>query len=90
MNKRNVATVLWFLMGWTVGSVLAVMFNLPSYIGIVMGFPFAAAVRYGPLGRLWSEAPPRSSVRPADEVAEALDRKAAGSAPATGEQHTTT
>jgi len=54
MNKRVVATVLWFAMGWTVGSILAVMVGLPSILGVFMGFPFAWAIRTV-LGRqVWS------------------------------------
>lgn len=54
MNKRNVATVLWFAMGWTVGSILAIAVGLPSILGILMGIPFAWVIRTGPAGRVWS------------------------------------
>ena len=40
MNKRNVATVLWFLMGWSLGSVLAILLDLPTLVG---GVPLAIA-----------------------------------------------
>jgi hypothetical protein len=54
MNKRNLATVLWFLMGWTVGSMLAIVVGLPSILGVLMGIPFAAFIRRGPARRVWS------------------------------------
>jgi hypothetical protein len=57
MNKRNVATVLWFLMGWTIGSALAVIGGYPSIVGVAIGVPFAAIVRWDPSGRLWAAAP---------------------------------
>jgi hypothetical protein len=60
MSKRNLATVLWFLMGWTAGSVVAVMAGYPSSIGLLLGVLFAALVRWGPTARLWSEAPKRT------------------------------
>jgi hypothetical protein len=40
MNKRNLAIALWFLMGWTIGSVLAFMLGLPTLVG---GVPLAIA-----------------------------------------------
>jgi hypothetical protein len=87
MNKRNVATILWFLMGWTAGSVAAVLAGLPSTIGLLVGVPFAAAVRYGPVGRLWDARPADNRRRmPADEYAAGLERGAADSAPATGDR----
>jgi peptidoglycan biosynthesis protein MviN/MurJ (putative lipid II flippase) len=54
MSKRNVATVLWFAMGWTVGSILAIAVGLPSILGIFMGIPFAWLIRTGPLRQVWS------------------------------------
>ena len=54
MSKRNVATVLWFAMGWTVGSILAIVLGLPSILGILMGIPFAWVIRNGPARQVWS------------------------------------
>lgn len=54
MNKRNVATVLWFAMGWTIGTIMAIAVGLPSILGVLMGIPFALAIRQGPAGRVWS------------------------------------
>jgi peptidoglycan biosynthesis protein MviN/MurJ (putative lipid II flippase) len=54
MNKRNTATVLWFAMGWTVGSILAIMVGLPTIVGVLMGIPFAWFIRVGLGRRVWS------------------------------------
>ena len=54
MSKRNVATVLWFAMGWTIGSIIAIAIGLPSIFGIVMGIPFAWVIRTGPAARVWT------------------------------------
>ncbi len=54
MSKRNVATVLWFLMGWTLGSMVAVFSGYPSILGLALGLPVAALVHWG-IGRLWPE-----------------------------------
>lgn len=87
MGKRNVATILWFLMGWTAVSVAAVMAGLPSATGLIGGVVFAAAVRWGPVGRLWDARPADNRRRmPADEYAAGLERGAAESAPAAGDR----
>ena len=54
MNKRNVATALWFVMGWTVGSILAIAVGLPTILGVLMGIPFAWVIRFGPGRQVWS------------------------------------
>ena len=54
MNKRNLATVLWFAMGWTVGSIVAIAVGLPTILGVLMGIPFAWVIRIGPGRRAWS------------------------------------
>ena len=54
MSKRNVATVLWFAMGWTIGSILAIAVGLPPIVGVLMGIPFAWVIRSGPGRQVWS------------------------------------
>lgn len=88
MNKRNVATALWFLMGWTVGSGLAIMVGLDPLFGIVVGFPFALVVRWGPGGNIWYQPVATGTVRNVEDVVAALDRKAAAPGTATGKQPT--
>lgn len=58
MNKRNVATVLWFMTGWTAGAALAVVVGLPTLIGAGVAVAAAAFVRRDPTGHLWSTEPP--------------------------------
>jgi hypothetical protein len=54
MNKRNLATVLWFFMGWTLGSALAIVVGLPTLLcGVLLAIAFAAFIRIGPGRRLW-------------------------------------
>ena len=54
MNKRNVATVLWFFMGWVLGSGLAIVVGLPTILAVLMGIPFAWVIRSGPGRQVWS------------------------------------
>ena len=55
MSKRNLATSLWLLMGWTFGLILAAMAGLPSLAAPALGVLFAAIVRWDPSGRIWHE-----------------------------------
>lgn len=75
MKKRDIVTVLWFLMGWGIGNVLFGSMNL---IAFAPGIVLAALVYLDPLHVLWtrSNADARR-VRPINEVADELDRRVA-------------
>lgn len=62
MSKRNLATSLWFLMGWTLGLIVAFAAGLPSLLGPVLAVLLAAIVRWDPSGRLWPRARKTHSV----------------------------
>jgi len=68
MNKRNLATVLWFLAGWSCGSLLAGLYGYPTYLGLLVAIPAAALIRWDPLGTLWSK--PKYPVVPRRVVGE--------------------
>jgi uncharacterized membrane protein YoaK (UPF0700 family) len=55
MSKRNLATTLWFLVGWTLGLFLAFAAGLPSLLGPALAVVLAAVVYRDPSGRLWHE-----------------------------------
>jgi hypothetical protein len=55
MSKRNLATSLWFLMGWTFGLILASIAGIPSLAAPVLGVALAVVVYRDPSGRLWHE-----------------------------------
>jgi hypothetical protein len=57
MNKRNVATVLWFLAGWSLALMLATFAGLPSILAPVLAIGLAALVRWDPTGRIWGRRP---------------------------------
>lgn len=59
MSKRNLATSLWFMVGWTVGAVIAFVAGLPSALALIVGVGFAAIVRWDPTGHLWATAAQR-------------------------------
>lgn len=85
MSKRNLATVLWFFAGWVgAGGVFAVL-GMPSDLGIAVGAVVAGLVWWDPAGWMWARQRVNRRVRPINEVAAELDRKA-GSAVADAER----
>jgi hypothetical protein len=75
MGKRNLATVLWFLAGWSGGGMLVGIMELPSLLAFAPGLLLAGLVRWDPAGLLWGRAATRR-VRPINELADQLDRQA--------------
>jgi hypothetical protein len=53
MSKRNVATFLWFIAGWTVGALATFFLGLPSGLNVVLAVTAAAVVWWDPTHRLW-------------------------------------
>lgn len=80
MNKRNVATLLWFLMGWSLALVLAAFAGLPSILAPVLAIGLGALVRWDPNHLLWPSAPIARRVRPMNELAHELENNAANRA----------
>jgi hypothetical protein len=77
MGKRNLATVLWFLAGWSFGGLFAGIMGMPSMLAFVPALLLAGLVRWDPTGVLWTrQVTTTRRVRPINEVAEELDRKA--------------
>jgi hypothetical protein len=65
MNKRNVATVLWFSMGWVLGSALAIVIGVPVIVGaLLLAFASGALIRMAGR-RLWSTEAPAPVAAPA-------------------------
>lgn len=65
MNKRNAAIALWFLMGWTVGSVFAFMLGIPTLVGgVPLAIASAAFIRSAGQ-RLWPTVAPATRTTPA-------------------------
>ena len=75
MKKRDIVTVLWFLMGWGIGNVLFGSMNLLAFVpGVVL----AVLVYRDPLHVLWTRSNTDARrVRPINEVADELDRRGA-------------
>lgn len=76
MNKRNVATVLWFIAGWSLGGIVTGLMVMPSILAVVPGVLIAGLIRWDPAGVLWPQTAKRR-IRPINEFAAELDERAA-------------
>lgn len=78
MNKRNLATFLWFLAGWAGGSMVTGIYGLPSILAFTPGIVLAGLIWWDPNGALWHRGRTDQRVaRPVDEFADDLERQAA-------------
>jgi hypothetical protein len=76
MNKRNLATVLWFFAGWVGAGGVFAMSGMPADLGIVVGVVIAGLIRWDPAGWIWAKPGTTRRVRPINDVAAELDRNA--------------
>lgn len=77
MNKRNLASILWFVAGWQGGGLLVGLFDLPTVLAFVPGIVMAVVVRWDPKGLFWSRSGTGRRIVPINEFAAQLDRRAA-------------
>lgn len=77
MKVRALATMLWFIAGWSAAGFFTALSGMPQAVAVVGGLAVAMFVWFDPSGRLWGRAPQQRRIRPADEVAAELDEQAA-------------
>lgn len=77
MNKRNLASILWFLAGWQGGAMLVGILSLPTVLAFAPGIVMAVVVRWDPTGIFWSRSGTGRRIVPINEFAAQLDRRAA-------------
>ena len=79
MSKRNLATALWFVVGWTGGSLLFGLMNAPWALAFVPAVAIAMLVHIDPMGAIWpADANRARRVRPIEELAAELNRNNEG------------
>jgi hypothetical protein len=86
MNKRNLASVLWFVAGWEGGGLLVGLMSLPWFLAFVPGIVLALLVRWDPTGLFWSRPGTDRPGRPINDVAAELDRANERQSPAEAQQ----
>jgi len=55
MNKRILATILWFLAGWTAGAMATFFLGLPDGLNIVLAVLIAVTIWFDPAHLFWGE-----------------------------------
>jgi hypothetical protein len=70
MNKRILATFLWFNVGWTAGAMASYFLGLPDGLNVVLAAGLGALIWFDPRHLLWPAAPMSRVRRPDDLVAE--------------------
>ena len=76
MNKRNLASFLWFLAGWSGGGLLVGLMGLPAILGLAPGIALAILVRLAPAEVLWTRSATGRRIVPMNQFAAELDKKA--------------
>jgi hypothetical protein len=74
MNKRNLASALWFLAGWSGGGLLVGLTGLPDILAFVPGIALAVLVRLDPAKFLWTRSATGRRIVPINQFAAELDR----------------
>jgi hypothetical protein len=75
MNRRNLASVLWFLAGWSGGGLLVGLLGLPAVLAIVPGIVLAVLIRLEPAKPLWSRSGTGRRIVPINQFADELDKR---------------
>ena len=67
MNKRILATFLWFNVGWTAGAMATFLLGMPEGLNIALATIIAAVVWFDPAHLLWATKDTRR-IRRADDL----------------------
>ena len=69
MNKRILATFLWFNVGWTAGAMATFFVGLPEGLNIALAAGIAAFVWFDPAHLLWPQGRRLMPTPPTPDVA---------------------
>jgi len=81
MNKRNVASFLWFFAGWSGGGLFVGLMGLPTILAFVPGIALAVLVRTEAAAFLWQRSAtgrriaPAARLVPINQFAAELDKR---------------
>jgi uncharacterized iron-regulated membrane protein len=75
MNKRNLASFLWFLAGWSGGGLLVGLMGLPAILGLVPGIALAVLIRLDFAKFLWTRSGTGRRIVPINQFAAELDKR---------------
>ena len=75
MNKRNLASFLWFLAGWSGGGLLVGLMGLPAILAFVPGIALAILIRLAPGEVLWTRSATGRRIVPINQFAAELEQR---------------
>ena len=75
MNKRNLASILWFVAGWSGGGLLAGLMGWPEMVAFVPEIVLAILIRLEPARPLWSRTGTGHRIVPINPFAAELDER---------------
>jgi hypothetical protein len=64
MKKRIFAGIMWFVLGWYAGAVLAFVFGISPLLAPIIGVSAALLIAGDPRGVIWSRKPQAGTLRP--------------------------
>ena len=70
MNKRILATFLWFNVGWAAGAMASFFLGLPEGLNVVLAVVITVVVWFDPAHLLWATEAERRIRRPDELVVE--------------------
>jgi hypothetical protein len=76
MNKRNLASILWFLAGWSGGALVVGYAALPWFLALAPGIALAILIRLDAATPLWSRSGTGRRIVPINQFAAELERQA--------------
>jgi hypothetical protein len=76
VNKRNLASLLWFLAGWSGGGLLVGIMAWPALLAFIPGIALAILIRLEPARPLWSRSGTGRRIVPINQFAAELDKRA--------------
>ena len=75
MNKRNLASILWFLAGWSGGGLFFGLLGLPAVLALVPGIVLAVVIRLDPAKPLWNHSGSGRRIVPINDFAAELEKR---------------
>lgn len=75
MNKRNLASILWFLAGWSGAGLFFGLMGWPPVLDLVPGVLLAILIRLGPASFLWSRDGSGRRIVPINQFAAELEQR---------------
>ncbi|HYK96687.1 MAG TPA: hypothetical protein VE011_12620 [Candidatus Dormibacteraeota bacterium] len=75
MNKRNLASILWFFAGWSGGGLAFGLMGLPAGLALVPAIMLAVLIRLDAAKPLWTHSGSGRRIVPINDFATELEQR---------------